>query len=421
MTNDRSFHPCFNGEVRHRFARIHLPVAAQCNIQCHYCDRKYACVNENRPGVTCAVLSPHQALFYLKEGLIRDPRITVVGIAGPGDPFATPRQTLETLELVKEHFPHLLTCIASNGLALPAYLDDLARLEVSHITITVNAVDSEIGAKIYAWVRDGKSIYRGRAAAELLLQRQLESIRGLKSRGITVKINTIVIPGINDGHVEAVAARMAELGADVLNCIPVFPNPGTVFRSVEQPSDPLISELRRTAGRYLPQMHHCTRCRADAVGLLGESPPPQSMAHLARCAGGALNPDPDRPFIAVASREGFFVNEHLGQASHLLIYGKTEDGFDLIEKRPTPPAGGGLARWMNLAGLLKDCRSVLVASVGKPPREILEQEGVRVIEMEGMIQEALAAVFAGQNIHHFQPRKPSGCGAGCSGNGQGCG
>ena len=56
-----------------------------------------------------------------------------------------------------------------------------------------------------------------------MLARQLESIRGLKARGITVKINTIIIPGINDHHVQAVAKKMAELGVDILNCMPVYP------------------------------------------------------------------------------------------------------------------------------------------------------------------------------------------------------
>jgi nitrogen fixation protein NifB len=37
------------------------------------------------------------------------------------------------------------------------------------MTITVNAVDPAIGAKIYSWVRDGKIVYRGEEAARLLL------------------------------------------------------------------------------------------------------------------------------------------------------------------------------------------------------------------------------------------------------------
>ena len=53
-----SAHPCFDKEARHKNARVHLPVAPKCNIQCNYCNRKFDCVNESRPGVTSSVLTP---------------------------------------------------------------------------------------------------------------------------------------------------------------------------------------------------------------------------------------------------------------------------------------------------------------------------------------------------------------------------
>ena len=71
----------------------------------------------------------------------------------------------------------MLLCVASNGLAVAPYADDLASVNVSHVTLTVNAVDPDIGAKIYAWVRDGKRVYRGRTGAQLLWDRQAEAIR----------------------------------------------------------------------------------------------------------------------------------------------------------------------------------------------------------------------------------------------------
>ena len=105
MALDLSKHPCFNDAARHTFGRIHLPVAPKCNIQCNFCDRRFNCVNESRPGVTCSVLTPRQALVYLRRAVERDPRMSVVGIAGPGDPFANADETMETLRLVREHFP----------------------------------------------------------------------------------------------------------------------------------------------------------------------------------------------------------------------------------------------------------------------------------------------------------------------------
>ena len=99
------------------------------------------------PGVTSAVLKPKQAIAYLEQVLEAEPRITVAGIAGPGDPFANPKETLETIRLIRRRFPDLLLCLATNGLGLPPYLDELAELQVSHVTLTVNAVDPEIGGQ----------------------------------------------------------------------------------------------------------------------------------------------------------------------------------------------------------------------------------------------------------------------------------
>lgn len=55
---DISKHPCFNPAVKGQFGRVHLPVAPKCNIKCNFCNRKYDCINESRPGVTSNVLTP---------------------------------------------------------------------------------------------------------------------------------------------------------------------------------------------------------------------------------------------------------------------------------------------------------------------------------------------------------------------------
>ena len=116
ISRDLSRHPCFNAAVKGSYGRVHLPVAPHCNIRCNYCNRKYDCVNESRPGVTSALLSPVQASLYMEKVLERETRIAVAGIAGPGDPFANPEETLQTLRLITEKFPHLLMCLSTNGL-----------------------------------------------------------------------------------------------------------------------------------------------------------------------------------------------------------------------------------------------------------------------------------------------------------------
>ncbi len=413
MTLDRTRHPCFDASARHQFGRVHLPVAPRCNVKCNFCDRRFDCVNESRPGVTSSVLTPPQAADYLGKVRERVPNLAVVGIAGPGDPFANADATMATLRLVHDMAPELLLCVATNGLQVAPYVAELAELQVSHVTLTINAVDPMIGQKIYAWMRDGTRVLRGLEAARVLLGRQLEAVRALSERGVTVKVNTIVIPGINEDHVPAVAATVAGLGADVQNCIPLYPVAGTPFETLGTPAPARIAELRHQAGRHISQMSHCTRCRADAVGKLGEAMSPELLDCLRDSARGR---GAERPYVAVASAEGALVNLHLGEADHLLIF---DSSGQLVETRATPSTGGGIQRWLDLAELVKDCRALLVSGVGGSPKTTLAEAGVEVLLTEGLVADAVEAVFAGRPVP--PPRRIYRCGEVCAGQGNGCG
>lgn len=420
---NREHHPCFNKNVKGVYGRVHLPVAPLCNIKCNYCNRKYDCVNESRPGVSSAVLKPRQALDYLEQVLEKHPNISVAGIAGPGDAFADADATLETMRLIRERYPHMLLCLATNGLNLPPYVQELAQLKVSHVTVTVNAVDPDVGAKIYAWVRDGKVILRGRKAAELLLERQLEGIRALKEHGITVKVNTIVIPGINDEHVMDVAAKMKELGVDILNCMKMYPNEDTPFGDIPEPTDEHIAALQKEAGTLLPQMTHCTRCRADAVGLLDDDRSDELGGCLAACSKKHPFDVAGKPYVAVATLEGMLVNQHLGHAQSFQIWGPKDGGFELVEERAAPPAGHGGRRWLDLVETLRDCRAVLANRMGETPRQFLLESEILPVEMSGFISTGLQTIYNGGNVSALKTRRKAVAGGGecCSGGGEGCG
>ena len=421
MTLDLTGHPCFNEAARKTAARIHLPVAPRCNVQCNFCDRRFDCVNESRPGVTSAVLTPQQAVYYLDRAMERSPAIRVAGIAGPGDPFATPEDTLETLRLVRNRYPKMLLCVASNGLEVAAHAAELAQLQVSHVTLTVNAVDPEIGARIYAWVRAGIRVLRGGEGAAVLLDRQRAAIAELKKHGVTVKINTIVMPGINDRHTADVAREVAASGADIMNCIPVYPVAGTLFEGLAELDRGKLAELRQGTAEFLPQMLHCTRCRADAVGLLGEAQSAELIDLLRGTAAGPANPNERRPYVALASHEGVLINQHVGEASCFWVFEPQPGGPPaLVETRDAPEPGGGATRWHELAELLRDCKAVFTSAVGQTPRRILEQHGIRVVEAVGVASDAIAAWNATGQVPRGMQKLFQGCGKGCVGPGTGC-
>lgn len=417
---DFTNHPCFSADARHKTGRIHLPVAPKCNIQCNFCNRKFDCVNESRPGVCSVILSPDQAVGYLGSVLEKVENLAVVGIAGPGDPFANAEETMKTLELVGEKYPEKILCLATNGLGLPEYVPRLAKLNVSHVTITVNAVDPEIGAQIYSWVRFGPHTYRGVEGARILLERQTESIRLLKEHGITVKINTVIIPGVNDAHAEAVSAYVAALGADVQNCIPLMHVEDTAFEGVPTPEVGAMQALRFKTGAHIKQMSHCARCRADAVGILGEQNTSEIEKMLVSAA--VLKPTAKRPYVAVASMEGLFVNRHLGEATGLWIFGLEKRKVTLIDRRSTPSPGAGDSRWSDLADVIPDCIAVLVSGSGKAPEKVLTERGITIVAMEGLISDGAGAILEGREIPRVLLRTAGSCGAGtsCGGTGMGC-
>ncbi|MDR2501310.1 MAG: radical SAM protein [Treponema sp.] len=414
-------HPCFNPGVRHSTGRIHLPVAERCNVQCNFCNRKYDCVNESRPGVTSAVLSPLRALDYLGAALQKTGNISVVGIAGPGDAFADGELTFSTMKMVHERYPDKLLCVATNGLGLGPYAERLAALDVSHVTITCNAVDPEIGGKLYAWVRYGPRVYRGVEGAALLLARQIEGVKALKALGITVKINTVIVPGVNDAHAVQVAKTMAGLGADIQNCIPLKPVEGTAFENLDSPGAGAMAGLRLEAGKYLRQMSHCGRCRADAAGLIGDQNQAETRELLE--ASGMPKPSAARPYVAAASMEGLFVNRHLGEASSFQIFALENGKPVLREQRPAPAAGTGSARWEALADALDDCFAILFSNCGEGPKRILEKRGFALIAGEGLISDIADYLLKGKKVPSLYRVKAGRCGAGegCAGNGGGCG
>ena len=260
-------HPCYDKKAQHKYGRIHLAVAPKCNIQCNFCIREFDCVNESRPGVTSKVLTPQEALQKTKQILADYPFIKVVGIAGPGDPLAND-ETFETFELIQKEFPEITLCMSTNGLLLPEKLQDLLRLGVSTLTVTLNSIDPEIHAKIVDHIIYHGEVYRGTKAAEIHIKNQLEGIKEAVDAGLVVKVNTVLIPGINDKHVVEIARKLNELGVYIMNVMPLI-NQGA-FADIEPPTAEERKAVQEDCEPYVMQMRHCRQCRADAFGLLSQ-------------------------------------------------------------------------------------------------------------------------------------------------------
>ena len=260
-------HPCFSTKGHGNTGRIHLAVAPGCNISCNYCVRKFDCANESRPGVTSRVQTSEEALETVLKAKASDigSKLTVVGIAGPGEPLAN-KATFETMRGVKENFPEMILCLSTNGLLLPEKIDELVDIGVSHVTVTLNTLDEEVGAKIYSYVRwEGKTLI-GPDAARILINNQLAGIELAAKAGMTLKVNTVLIPGVNDQLLYSLGLEIKKRGAHIHNIMPLIPQ--GKLAHIEAPTKELLMSSRNNLDGILPQMKHCQQCRADAIGLL---------------------------------------------------------------------------------------------------------------------------------------------------------
>lgn len=264
-------HPCFGGD-HNKAGRIHLPVAPGCNIKCGFCERKFDCVNESRPGVTSKVLTPEQAvrrveLVKLHMERLGKAKLKVVGIAGPGDPLANPK-TFETFKRVRDAFPEMSLCLSTNGLRLPEKIDEIVASDIHSLTITINALTPETGAKVYEWIHFKGKKMRGTEGAAILLEEQFKGLEMAAKAGLMVKVNHVYIPGINDHETLELAVKVRNLGADMLNIMPVIPV--GIFQDVTPPTELTMDMIRNQAELILSQARHCKQCRADAAGVVGQ-------------------------------------------------------------------------------------------------------------------------------------------------------
>jgi len=420
-------HPCYSEEAHHHYARMHVAVAPACNIQCNYCNRKYDCANESRPGVVSELLTPEEAAHKVLVVAGKIPQMTVLGIAGPGDPLANPEKTFRTFELVADKAPDIKLCLSTNGLMLPDYVDRIKQLNIDHVTITINMIDPEIGVRIYPWVHYRRKRYRGLEGVKILHERQMEGLQALQEADILCKVNSVLIPGINDEHMPEVNQAIRARGAFLHNIMPLIsaPEHGTYFGLHGQrgPNPKELKAVQDKCAGNMKMMRHCRQCRADAVGLLGEDRsqeftkskfmamsadydlatraavhPSIEQTKAAIAAKKAATVSPDRPvptaspkvLVAVSSKGGGLVNQHFGHAKEFMIYEVDATGANFVSHRKVADycqsGYGEEATLTNIINTISDCKAILTAKVGPCPQKALQKAGLIVIEAYDVIE-----------------------------------
>lgn len=426
-------HPCYSEDAHHYFARMHVPVAPACNIQCNYCSRKFDCANESRPGVVSEVLKPEEAVkkVLIVAGEIQ--QTSVIGIAGPGDPLANPEKTFETFRGVSEQAPDLKLCLSTNGLRLLEFVDTIHALNIDHVTITINAVNPLIGQHVYSWIFYEGKRYKGLEAAEILINNQLKGLEALTERGILCKVNTVLIPGVNDQHIEEISKAIKERGAFVHNIMPLIVTPDTVFEKngMRNPTAKEVQQVQEKCSGSLKMMKHCRQCRADAIGLLGEDRSAEfskenimdlpirydgearkqfqddlemkvkqnkkkKQEKAAKIRNDAATNSPVIK-IAVTTRGNARVNLHFGHAKEFLIFDVQNESINFVGVRKVQSycvgkvnCGTGKGPILaETAEILKDCHMLLSSGIGETPKKYLLDRGIVPFVKSGNIEELL--------------------------------
>ncbi|MDD4867740.1 MAG: nitrogenase cofactor biosynthesis protein NifB, partial [Mycobacterium sp.] len=311
------------------------------------------------------------------------------------------------------------------------------------VTITINMVDPAVGEQIYPFVNYKGKRYVGREAAKVLSDRQLEGLQMLTERKILAKINSVMIPGINDDHLVEVSRTVKSMGAFLHNVMPLVsaPEHGTVFGLAGQ-RGPTPQELKalqdRCAdddGAEMNMMRHCRQCRADAVGLLGEDrsdefgPETYSDGEVIYDLEGRqkvhaeierwreevrstraelkIETEGSRPertaLVAVATKGGGVVNQHFGHADEFWVYEAAPGWAKLVQTRSVERFCNGPSECgeeesvlQKTVRMLGDCQAVLCSKIGPEPRDVLADAGIEAIEVYDLIEQAVAA--AGERL-----------------------
>lgn len=255
--SEKILHPCFNERCISSVKRLHLPVAPKCNIHCNFCDRQISCTNLKKPGITKRILKSCEVKDYIKTV---DKNFCIFGIAGPGEALFNDA-TFEVLDILKDY----KTCICTNGLLLEEKIEELIKLNLNYLSITINSLAYEIAEKIYDFVNYDGKIYKGKKASELLINKQISGLKKASKYDIKLKVNTVYIPGVNDSQIIPISKLCKSYNIEIMNIIPVMSEKFT-FGDVNNK----VQELRKEASIYIAQKEHCARCRADAYGYIGK-------------------------------------------------------------------------------------------------------------------------------------------------------
>ncbi len=260
-------HPCYSETRDNLWARIHLPVARGCNVKCIFCDHSVgSSCHISKPGYSASIMDPKEAIARTFSEIEKNPLLKIVAISGPGEPLAN-EQTFTTLEGIRNQNKELNFCLSTNGVLLEDAATRLKELGVRSISVSMSAILPETAAQVYEWARIDGEILLGQKMGEAIILKQLAGIEKSVALGITVKVNTILMPNINTEDIEYLSKQIVDSGASLHNIVPLILCGNN--QKLRPPTKEELYMARQIASKNIAQFTHCKQCRSDVVGIPG--------------------------------------------------------------------------------------------------------------------------------------------------------
>ena len=260
-------HPCYASTRNALWFRIHLPVAAECNVKCIFCDHNLgSSCHTSKPGYASRVMTPEEAIERTMRELCEDPRLRIVAISGPGEPLAN-RESYATLQGLRDRGMDAKVCLSTNGTLLEEAVRVLCDLDVSTVSVSMSTQSCDIASCLYEWAVINGRVLQGVDMGKEIVARQLRGIRSASDAGICVKVNTILIPDLNGNDMVSLSRRISDAGAQIQNIVPLVS--WRAMSNLRVPSTAELETARKTAASNIQQFMHCMQCRSDVVGIPG--------------------------------------------------------------------------------------------------------------------------------------------------------
>lgn len=337
----------------------------------------------------------------------------VVELDGPGDPLASPETVLRALALLREHHPDILTGVVVHGALLGDYAEELTALGVGYVALRMDAARMATARRLLRGGTCRAEVLTAEAAAGLYLDGVVGALYVARRAGLALAARVTLLPTLNAGEVEALAAQAARGGAARVDV--VAPRRAGGHRRGGTPTRGELAEARARAhaafaaaggpapgpGRALlewlepARLKEVERAPLEAVDVLRLLP----GAVEAEAQPGRMLPPRRAQVVAVASRDGVLVDAPLAGVPALRLYAVTDGGIRYLGARILEESArrrlDGVGDAQRLLRAVLGCRTVVATGFSTRARTLLGAVGVRTVAAGGAVPDVLDRVARG--------------------------